>query len=84
MNDRILLTIIAPSVQLSMDVAVAPIVSGDELCRVCARWIEEKSQKRYIAYSGSILLRKRTQSVFIGTQTLSVRNVENNEIFYLF
>lgn len=84
MNDRILVTIIAPSVQLSMDLAVAPIVSGDELCRVCALWIEEKSQKRYIAYSGSILLRKRTQSVFMGTQTLSARNVENNEIFYLF
>lgn len=84
MNDRILVTIIAPSVQLSMDLAVAPIVSGDELCGVCALWIEEKSQKRYIAYSGSILLRKRTQSVFMGTQTLSARNVENNEIFYLF
>ena len=84
MNDRILLTIIAPSVQLSMDVAVAPIISGDELCRICAQWIEEKSHKRYIAYSGSILLRKRTQSVFFFFFTLSVRNVENNEVFYLF
>lgn len=84
MNNTIMLTIIAPSVHLSMDLAAVSIISGDELCHICALWIEEKSQKRYIANSGSILLRKRTKSVFLGTQTLKERKVENNEIFYLF
>lgn len=84
MIKTILLTVIAPSVSLSMDIAAASIISADELCHVCALWIEEKSQKRYAAHSGSILLRKRSHSVFLGTETLAERKVENNEIFYLF
>lgn len=84
MNNMILLTVIAPSVHLSMDLAVASMVTGTELCKICALWIEEKSQKRYVAHSGSLLLRKRTESVIIGEKTLKERKVENNEIFYLF
>lgn len=84
MNKTLYVTVIAPSVHLSMDIAVASVVNADELCQVCALWIEEKSQKRYSAHSESILLRKRNKTVFCGKKTLAERNVENNEIFYLF
>lgn len=84
MNNVRMLTIIAPSVRIAMDIAAASMITADELCHVCALWIEEKSQKRYAAHPGSILLRKRSQTVFCGTKTLAARNVENNEIFYLF
>lgn len=82
--NKLMLRIIAPSVRISMDIRVVPYISAAELCRICALWIEDKSHKRYIAHSGSILIRKRTQSVFNAVETLAERNVENNEIFYLF
>ncbi len=82
--NKLMLRIIAPSVRISMDIQVVPLISAAELCRICALWIEDKSNKRYIAHSGSILIRKRTQSVFNAAKTLAERNVENDEIFYLF
>ncbi len=78
-----MLSIVIPALQTQLDVIASLQLRMDELCRVCALWVEEQNQGRFLAERAHLLVRSRTNSV-MGNKTLGQYRVENNECFYLF
>lgn len=83
-RESVSIMVVAPALQVSMDLIVATCVRIDELTQVVATWMQEKTNRRYIAHTMSRLVRKRTKSVCAGTMTIEELGINTNETFYLF
>ncbi len=76
--------IYAPAVAYEINLSAGNNVTLDELRKIAAQWVHERTNGRFMVNEDNILLREKTSSCFFGERLIEEMGVESNELFYLF
>lgn len=74
----------APAVSYEINLLAGTKVKLDELRRIAAEWVHERTNGRFPVHEDNILLREKTSSCFYGERLIEEMGIEPNEMFYLF